>query len=70
MKSNNEKWVDEYNIEIITKLMKTWKDKPMYTRTDSGNGKQQNLLDVKGMVERKETRYAEVTEASNKITDL
>ena len=36
----------QHNIEVIAQLMETWKDKPMFKRTDTE--KKQNLLDVEG----------------------
>ena len=36
----------QYNIEVISKLMQTWKDKPLFTRTETE--KKVNLLDVDG----------------------
>ena len=59
----------QYNIEVITKLMQTWKDIPMFVRKET-EGKKVDLLDIEGMEKSKEKRYSEVTKASEKIMAL
>ena len=58
----------QFNVDVISKLMQTWKNTPMFTRKETES--KVNLLDIAGMGAVKKQRYAEFTEASNKIGAL
>ena len=59
----------QYNINVITKLMQTWKDKPLFVRKETEE-KKVDLLDTAGMESVKNIRYAEFEQASTKIGAL
>ena len=58
----------QFNVDVISKLMQTWKNTPMFTRKETES--KVNLLDIAGMEAVKKQRYTEFTEASNKIGAL
>ena len=58
----------QFNVDVISKLMQTWKNNPMFTRKETES--KVNLLDIAGMEAVKKQRYTEFTEASNKIGAL
>ena len=59
----------QYNINVITKLMKTWNDKPLFVRKET-EGTKVDRLDIEGMAEVKKIRYDEFKKASKQIGDL
>ena len=59
----------QHNIDVITKIMQPWQDKPLFVRKAT-EGKKVDLLDIAGMESVKKIRYDELEQASNKIEAL